>query len=74
MNDHETSAQMSLILIIRVVSIGALVIAILVCFLVGAEHRPHAEIAPPSAPLGLRSVPVASGAIASGNGPPIWLG
>lgn len=58
------------VVIVRVVALGALILILVLVVIVGDEHQPHVELAPPSVSVAMPPVPVASGAIAPEG--PTW--
>jgi hypothetical protein len=55
--------QPRLVLVIRVVAIGALVLVIVLTLVASHERQPHVELAPPPVSLAMPPIPMASGAI-----------
>jgi len=58
------------IVIVHLVTIGALILVLVLVVIAGDEHQPHIEIAPPSTSIALPPMPVASGGMAPED--PTW--
>jgi uncharacterized integral membrane protein len=58
------------VVIVQIVAVGALILILVLVVIVGDEHQPHVELAPPSVSVAMPPVPVASGAIAPEG--PTW--
>ncbi len=57
------------IVIVHVVTIGALILVLVLVVIAGDEHQPHVELAPPWVSIAMPPVPVASGGIAPEDPP-----
>lgn len=58
------------LLTVRVIVVGTLIVVLMLVVILGDEHQPHVDLAPPPVSLEMPAAPVASGAIVPEN--PTW--